>query len=607
LNTENPFAVYSPEQQTPKDFKEIFVKEYTWVNALETPKDFIIYGSRGSGKSMLLTFLELSHQLCYFNDKLEDFLSNQRVHKYLGIMVQVTNEELSTSRYELLSENQCGKKGLIQELCMNDLIMTILFRTLRTTVETNAIREYIDNLDNTTIAEFCEKGIERLDRNHFHKMCFKENEKNSTKILALSNEFLKERTEIQYYANDVFQIRNPIYKANFASFNYLNDFLVSLKELLKLPEYSFYILIDNGDEARANMQQCIDELISKRKHENICLKVALKKGANWDLQKIQTPHDFSPIDIDELYSTRGGVYNGRIREIANKRLGVAKINVCIEDFLPENLTEKKILKLIQNELREEYKKEYVEVYGTTPIALRPTESDYVNNKINKCAPAILFRRLKKTAKSYAGFTNITHLSSGIIRQFLDLCSYMFDEESKGLSEGKQVEIIGLKTQRVVIDRYANEMMDDLKKKYTYLEQDGFSKELAVQYRYLFNLIETLGIYYRKRLLDPKFVEPRVFTFTLKDPGKNRLVDTVLKLGTDENYFQSYWYSSKTGLGKYPGYAFNRRLCPRYRIDHTSFRGRIELTTADLKKAMENMDLPKDVREKEEETRLDSYL
>ncbi|MFW9876301.1 MAG: hypothetical protein ACFFG0_24660, partial [Candidatus Thorarchaeota archaeon] len=102
--SENPFTVYSPEDLEIDKFKELFVKETTWIKALETPKDIIIIGNRGSGKSMYLNYLELSHQLYYKQQNLENFLKSDEENKYIGIYIQASHEGFNIDRYEILNE-----------------------------------------------------------------------------------------------------------------------------------------------------------------------------------------------------------------------------------------------------------------------------------------------------------------------------------------------------------------------------------------------------------------------------------------------------------------------------------------------------------------------
>lgn len=601
---DNPFTVYAPEDMTPKDFMQIFVKEHTWINALETPKDFFIFGSRGSGKSMLLNYLEFSHQLCYLGNDLERFFRAGSKEHYIGIMVHASLEELNTKRYELLKQHNLGEEGFIDELCMTDLIMSILHRLITTFIESAQMVQFINAFDKKKVIEFCERVIKDFDKKKVHSVSFANASTNSESLKMLTREFLDERESIRYYANEKFQMREIAYQRNYASISYLCRFICQIKSLIGADDFSFYILIDNGDEIGNTMQLCINRLISQRSHKDICFKVAVKKGARWNTKGIMWPHDYSQIDIDELYSTQHTVYYNRVKEIANKRLKLAGIEVAVEDFLPESESERKLLQEIRRELKEKYEKEYCSISEKGEDQEIPVKVEWINNRVSKYAQAELFRRLRKTGKSYAGFNNIVHLSSGIIRQFLDICSYMFDEEIKRKSD--RFTEISLQTQNDVIKKYADDFMDELEKKYKGLEREGDPE--AKYYKDLYTLIDALGKYYKERLMDPALKEPRVFTFTLKDRGKDSRIDRILEIGVDENYFQSYWYSSKTGIGKFKGYAFNRRLCPRYVIDHTSFRGRVELTSADLSQAIRTgrMHRPVSYFDEDEMPTLDMY-
>jgi hypothetical protein len=593
----NPFLVYSPEEIDATEFKETFVKEHTWINALETPKDHLIYGSRGSGKSMLLYYLEFEHQLCYFENNLQRLLERND-NKYIGILVDVKPLELDTYRYELLLKNNLNQKEFIQDLCSTDLTAAVLCRIIKTLTENPEMAKFINSLPIEHVKGFCTSTIMELDTHNIHSLRFKAG--SGTDLLNRIAEILaRERDLIRNYANERFQAREAHFGGNYISFEVFLNFIKRLKLLIARNDISFYILIDNGDFTKNTMQLCIDKLISQREHKDICFKVAIKKGSFWNRGEAQWPHDYSQIDIDELYSTQHTVYYDRVREIADKRLSKENVNISIEQFLPESLAEKELLEEIKKELEEKYTQEYHERsdkgFDEEP---RQTKSDFVSNRVNKYAQAELFRRVKKAGKSYAGFNNIVHLSSGIIRQFLDICTLMYSEEVK--RRGDNVNQISLQSQNSVIKIYADSFIDELEKKYKGLEYEGNQQE-AKYYKGLYFLVEALGACYKERLLNPELKEPRVFTFTLKDRIDDPDIERILQIGVNENYFQSYWYSSKIGVGKYRGYAFNRRLCPRYSIDHTSFRGRIELTVVDIAAAIKSGKIPKAIYLQEEES------
>src|SRR5690242_13128968 len=81
----NPFKVTSPEDLSPEEVKELFVKSYTELNTLRSPKHTIVYGSRGNGKSMLLRFLEPKCQALDFGLTIDDYLSLNG--SFIGIYV----------------------------------------------------------------------------------------------------------------------------------------------------------------------------------------------------------------------------------------------------------------------------------------------------------------------------------------------------------------------------------------------------------------------------------------------------------------------------------------------------------------------------------------
>jgi hypothetical protein len=604
---ENPFFVYSPEQQSLEKFKATFVKETTYINTLEAPIDVFIEGWRGSGKSSLLNYMEFSHQICFHDYNLMEYFQQPK-NRYFGVMVHVVDDLLKTDKFDLLVTNNLDRPIVVKNLCLEDVILTILYKTNETFLNVKEMKEYINCINTHDFFDFFTQIYGQIGEKSIQPDL-----KNTDYLKQLSYLFLYKRKEISNYTLDKLQMKDVKYEKTIIDLRFLLDYLESLKNIFDLNDFTFYILIDNADELTPLIQMCINELILHRTHDKFAIKVAVRKGSNWNLnpleshQKLQAPHDFIHLDVDELYSTKHEVYYSRIRDIATKRLISEGYDISLEDFFPESPNEIDQIQKIKIKLRERYSQEYDEKYSLVkddPDIL--SKNDYISNRVSKYAQAELFRGLKKTKKSYAGFENIVHLSSGIIRQFLDLTSSMYEEERKKQGDAPVLKI-SLKSQNTVITNYADELMTNLEKLHTGADKEGDTQS-AKLYKKLYNLIEALGNYYKIRLDDPKMKENRVFTFTLKDPYTDEEVQKVLELGVNMNYFQSYWYSTKIGIGKYRGYAFNRRLCPRYSIDHTSFRGRKELSTSDIKNAMET-GIIRPLEEKiiVSSTTLDNYL
>ena len=54
----NPFVVESPEKLLPRQIVDLFVEEHTKIETIKQRRHTLIWGSRGSGKSIMLRFLE---------------------------------------------------------------------------------------------------------------------------------------------------------------------------------------------------------------------------------------------------------------------------------------------------------------------------------------------------------------------------------------------------------------------------------------------------------------------------------------------------------------------------------------------------------------------
>jgi hypothetical protein len=245
---DNPFVVYSPEDISPKEFKNIFIKEQTWINALETPKDIFIFGVRGSGKSMLLNYLEFRHQLYYYDGNVEAFIKDNKNQKYFGVMVHATLENLNTNNYELLIKNKLCESDFIKQLALTDIILTILNKIIFTFVESKEMMTYIEKIPLSEVKTFCSQSIKSLDKRDNYIINLDDEKSNEKLLRQLSKLFIKERDAIEYYINDKLQIKDTVYHGNYLTFSYLHTLIIELKKLLCMNDFSFMILIDNGED-----------------------------------------------------------------------------------------------------------------------------------------------------------------------------------------------------------------------------------------------------------------------------------------------------------------------------------------------------------------------
>ena len=124
---------------------------------------------------------------------------------------------------------------------------------------------------------------------------------------------------------------------------------------------------------------------------------------------IDTPHDYSQVDINSIYTSDKDNYYKRIDDIVQRRLKkYLGIEVSSDSFFPQYKKQAEEIEKIANHLKEvHYDPE--KPYAGSDAARRYAGSEFLKD---------LIRRRSTTNYSYAGFDNLVAISSGIVRHFL---------------------------------------------------------------------------------------------------------------------------------------------------------------------------------------------
>jgi hypothetical protein len=170
---------------------------------------------------------------------------------------------------------------------------------------------------------------------------------------------------------------------------------------------------------------------------------------------------------------------------------------------------------------------------------------------------------KQTSKySYAGFDQLVHISSGLVRYFLEPAAQMFDEEIIA-SAGAPVQSIRPSIQDDMIRQEAENLI--------FTEFDKIAKEDESQPSHLSrttdehrrridklrNLVRTLGnTFYQKLVSDG--AERRVFSVAISGMPDPDVLD-VFELGVRYGYFHRSSIGNKDGTGRTRLYVLTRRL------------------------------------------------
>jgi hypothetical protein len=568
---QNPFEIKPPEELSSDLICELFVKEYTEHNALIGNYHTFIIGSRGSGKSMHFKYLEPECQKIE-NGGLSEFLNTEM--PFIGIYINCNKGDFKKQEFiDLLSDGDL-QQILVKKMLMHYFVMDTAECVIKTFIEqlsdlldAEKERKVFDIISKfLAINDTDDKTLNRLKRIfHFEK----------NKIDDAMDAYFTNYGEL----DNKLRPQNKVFvDTSLKDDSFLFVLLTSLRrEIIEKDSIPFYLLYDEANELLPFQKKIINTLISQRKFAIASIKVSCQPrlyDVYVDINKrpIQETHDYYLIELDSLYTNDKSSYIYRLKEVAEKRLRISKcITTNIYDFLPENPSEKE--KIVQA-----YKYTDEEFESLSDNKRLSSKSEY----IKKYGMARFFQLfLKKTSYGYTGFDNLVHFSSGIIRSFLEPCYTMIEEFVKRNSNVKPNEIkqIPYDIQKEVIENYSNlfiqkDIVEPLR-----IEPAGAETRKILEG--LLNLIDSLGAIYSHRLKNKDSREPRIISFSIKEMQRDSLLQKILDHGVQKAFFHQKWYRAKSGHEMLECFILNRRLCPRYHLDLSSFQGRFELSQDDL--------------------------
>lgn len=563
---QNPFVVESPEKLSWDLLVKLFVPEYTRVQVLKEQKHTFLWGSRGSGKSMMFRYLELGCQFIA-SGGCREYLENNE--SFLGVYCPCKEGQVNKTDLRLMSDSAAT---VMTEHILNMLIADRVLYCL--------LSQFPDDFfDSEDLNLFVRRVLRYLDPSPTVPALeeVSKGEGGNVNPLEYLQEIISsENAQISRYLRmNALRGEHAQYEGTTTGYHdFLLPFMKSVQQIPGLNARPIFVFLDDADRLTQAQQKIVNGWLANRDHSTLCLKISSQPG-RWETYLtatgglIEQPHDYSEIDSDEVYTRSKSDYGEKVRLISDRRLELSHVPTkSIHEFLPTDPGEDKLFESIRMATGEEWERE----------GKPGRKRDYVY----RYATARLFQRLgeMKQRKSYAGFQNIVHISSGVVRDFLEPCYLMFDQLISAGDSADSIQSIPPATQTEVIFRYSEEFFlskpVDIRKdlpphEWTHVDS-------------LVTLINSLGRLFYARLHDRTSREARLFSFTVRGQVPVE-VQNALDLGVRYRYFQMRTYSTKEGGGRESWYVLNRRLCPVLGLDPTGFEGRLSLTPKHLEIAI----------------------
>ena len=574
--SDNPFRVFTPEDMEAADVAELFVDPPDVIK-IEGRGHMMLNGARGCGKSMIFRYLLSDCQRIARNVPVRDL-------PFLAFLVSIKNAGPTPTLTEFLRLKNKHANIVMNEHVLTAFVATRVFSALsriELPSDSNAAREASDYYNN-----------------HFKKRMTMSGAAVDALSTVLPPPDVFGRiadacdmgySEIVQYVKRLSAEQPAPYRGALWDYtDFLYPLLVELKRLSFLPSSPIYLLVDDGDYLNQAQTMILNSWISTRTQADVSIKVSTQLSYK-TLQTmsglpIQSPHDFQTLNISDLYTTRRGRYRDRVKQIVAKRLTKGNIECTPEEFFPHDEKQERAIEGIAREIRSKWLEEG-RGHRPSDDAIRYARPDYIRSLGGRSKSSYTY--------SYSGFNQLVHISSGLVRYFLESAARMFDEQRSRL-HGRSMKFIAPSVQdeitRICADEFMTSEFDQMAADAAIGDQREPNEpvdEMHLGMGQLRNIIRALGGTFYLKLISND-AERRVFSVAISGRADPDVV-RVLTLGVRYGYFHRSTIGDKDGTGRTQLYILTRRLAPYFKLDPSSFAGYLWVTNEAMRKAMDNPD------------------
>lgn len=551
INRENPFEFEGANCLSISEIIEFYSEDYNYSRFLLSPRNIYLIGERGTGKTMALLYnsIKVRYQKSKNEKQNVDF-------KYIGIHVPCKSPLFDKREYLLLEDD--FRASVVSE---HYLVLTIASSITAALSEIPEIEESLKQLNQELISDFEYYLDINLDKTlTFLKSILKYVDK---EVILTQKKFNNLKND-EYYENSL----------TFSSL--ILPLFQSLKKSPLLNESHFLLMIDDAHDLNEFQVKALNSWIAYRDHQHFSFKVASAKVNRPELitssgGTILEGHDFTEIEMEKDFYNKDSEFSKMARNILQKRLESVNISININSFFPINPEFEKGLKESEEKVREEAKKKY-------PDGDKKKIADYVY----KYGRAEYFRNRdpKANLPPYSGLETIIDISTGIIRNLLDPCYWMFDNMlSDGKHTNSNIKFIPPSIQSQIIKNRSDYMWSRLMLRGLDKEIGGCTKQQSER---IFHFFDNLMILFRERLLKHKSL-PRAIEFYISQKDE-RIMTEIEPLFVIAQKAQLLY--TRIGSGKDSGkkeiyYIPNRMLLPTRGLDPKGQYDRVGLKAIDI--------------------------
>ena len=562
----NPFEYEAANNLSEEDIINYYIEDHNYSRFIRSTKNIFLIGERGSGKTM--TLLYNSFKIQYKKGKIDGVPVD---YEKIGVHIPCNTPLFHKKEYKLLNNEY--QKFII---CEHFLVLSILYAI----ADTISVSEELIEATESHRENFIEELTYTWDATF--------NDSASNFYEAIKQYVNRETINTQKYINQYDS--DSFYKGALSFSSTILPFLNILRRVELLKNSHFMLMIDDAHDMNKYQLMTLNSWISFRDHSVFSFKVATAKIGK-SLRTTSTEgiilegHDFLTVDMEQELQNRESTFSKWAKDIVVKRLNKVHITIDPNDFFPANKEQTRIL--------EEYKEKARKIAKTQ----FGDDLNAINDYVYKYHRAMYFRERNDKANKppYAGFETIVECSTGIIRNLLDPCYWMFDNVIK--KKPDRITCIPPAVQNQVIASRSQRMWDDL--------IDGLDTRLpncsAEQAKQIYTLFDKLMILFSQRL-KADISEPRAIVFSisaLEEVEKKQTdeLEKLLEISMKAQYMYMRRRSGKEKGTQVTLYVPNRMLFPARGLDVHGQFSHVSIKAGDLcNAAFRNKNIPSFVSE-----------
>ncbi|ELV8766805.1 hypothetical protein [Vibrio vulnificus] len=558
LSFANPFSVETPEQMSAEDINSLFVPQAESLS-LGGKGHVFLHGHRGCGKTMMFRRLAPDCQTLHHQLPVNEL-------PFFGVYTSIKKTEIDIVDFSVL-ENSTSKI-IIAEHVMVCYFLSRLFAEIRKhcVIESqDEVEDYIkkefyyiledagleDTIDLSKIdSRFSENKLDFLV--HF----FDRNYNQYVRFLKRSLIHGLEKNQVQF--------ESPL----FSFYEAFLPIVESVQKLSFMPESPIFFLIDDADNLNIEQTKILNTWVSYRTTDFLSFKISTQMNyKTYDTQsgrRIETPHDYKELTYSKVQTgSKKERYADWVYEVTQKRLELfSKLNPNIRtdprEFFEKDIQQENAI----DEIALKYKTGNVKGGSSRPSdnAYRYARPDYIKS--------LGGMQKNRNKYKYAGFDQLVHVSSGVIRYFLDAASKMYAQTARDDSDIK-VDFIPPSIQNKVLRDESDILL------FQHVDKIANDDNNNIEFRRikkLRHLIHSIGSIFYAALISERS-ERKFFSFVISDSeNMSDELNQVIRLGIQEGLLFESYVGTKEGFGRTKLYVMTRRLAPYFNLDPMGFSG-----------------------------------